>query len=142
MSRVALINLSWGFFMIFMAACGGVFVALRASEAFISGPLTPQWEAVLQASSHGHTALFGIIHILLGLTIPYARSSPLHDRLKTFGVFAGSFAMGPLLLVRASLGPTLSTELNGILIGISLSCALLGILFHAIGLLRRVSLRG
>ena len=141
MSRVAMVNLAWGFFMIFMSGCGGAFVALRASEAFISGPITPQWETVLQASSHGHTALFGVIHILLGLTITYARSSLSHDRLKSCAIFAGSFAMGPLLLIRASLGPTLSTELNGMLMGVALSCALLGILFHAIGLLRRVSFR-
>jgi hypothetical protein len=142
MSRVGLLNLAWGFFMIFMAACGGAFVALRTAENFISGTLAPQWEAVLQASSHGHTALFGVIHILLGLTIPYARSSIRHDQLKSLGILAGSFAMGPLLLIRASLGPTLSTELNGVMVGVALSMALLGILFHAIGLLRRVSLRG
>ena len=128
--------------MIFVAACGGAFVALRTSETFISGTLTPQWEAVLQASSHGHTALFGVIQILLGLTMPYARSSKMIDQLKSLAIFSGSFAMGPLLLIRASLGPTLSTELNGVLIGVCLSLALFGILWHLIGLLARVSFRG
>ena len=142
MSRIGIANLTWGFFMIFTAACGGVFVALRASEVFISGYVPPTWESVLHASSHGHTSLFGMIHILFGLTIPYAAAGYRENLMKTIGLLAGSFAMGPLMLVRASLGPTLSTELNGILIGAALSCALLAIFYHVIGLARKLAVRG
>ena len=142
MSRIGLVNLSWGFLLIFMAACGGAFVAVQATNNFVAGVATPGWQSVLQASSHGHTSLFGIIHILLGLTLSYSQASSRENILKTVGLFAGSFAMGPLMLIRAALGPTVSTEVNGMLIGVGLSCALVAILYHAIGLMRRVAVRG
>jgi hypothetical protein len=142
MSRIGLVNLSWGFLLIFMAACGGAFVAVQATNHFVSGVATPEWQSVLQASSHGHTSLFGVIHILLGLTLSYSQASSRENILKTVGLFAGSFAMGPLMLIRAALGPTVSTEVNGLFIGVGLSCALVAILYHAIGLMRRVAVRG
>lgn len=141
MSRIALLNMAWGFLLIFMAACGGAFVALNATDQFMAGAVAPQWQSMLQASSHGHTSLFGIIHILLGLTLGYSKATPRENIVKSVGLFAGSFAMGPLLLIRAALGPTLSTEVNGILIGVGLSGALAAILFHAVGLSRRVVVR-
>jgi hypothetical protein len=142
MRRIALLNLVIGFFLIFMAACGGAFVALRLTESYLNGVASPGWEAALQASSHGHTSLFGIIHILIGLTMPYSRSSDQIESLKTFGIFCGSMAMGPLLLVRAALGPTSSTEWSGLIVGTCLSLALAAILFHALSLLRRFLQRG
>ena len=142
MPRISLVNFAWGFFLIFVAACGGAFVALQATESFISNQTSPAWESILQASSHGHTSLFGMIHILLGLTMPYAKASRRENLIKTIGLCAGSVAMGPLLLVRAALGPTLSTELNGLMIGAGLSCALVSILYHTIGLMRQIAVRG
>ena len=133
--------MAWGFLLIFMAACGGAFVALNATDQFMAGTVAPQWQSMLQASSHGHTSLFGVIHILLGLTLSYSKATPRENIIKSVGLFAGSFAMGPLLLIRAALGPTLSTEVNGILIGVGLSGALAAILFHAVGLSRRVVVR-
>lgn len=141
MTRVSLLNMAWGFTLIFMAACGGVFVALNTTEMFISGPVQPEWQALLQTASHGHLTLFGMIHILLGLTIPYTRSSPLENRIKSIGVGLGSLAMGPLLLIRGILGPTLSTELNGVLIGVCLSCALCAIAYHALGIFLKIGKR-
>ncbi len=141
MSRIALINMAWGFVLIFVAACGGVFVALSSTEAFINGPVVPQWQALLQTASHGHVSLFGVIHVLLGLTMPYTRASKFENRLKSAGVALGSMAMGPLLLIRGALGPTLSTELNGLLIGVCLSCALFAIAYHALGLTLKIAQR-
>lgn len=141
MSRIALVNMAWGFVLIFVAACGGVFVALSSTESFINGPGTPQWHSLLQTASHGHVSLFGVIHVLLGLTMPYTRASKFENRLKTAGVALGSMAMGPLLLIRGALGPTLSTELNGLLIGICLSCALFAIAYHALGLTLKIGQR-
>jgi uncharacterized membrane protein len=141
MSRLGLLNMAWGFLLIFMAACGGAFVALNATDQFMAGTVAPQWQSMLQASSHGHTSLFGVLHILLGLTLSYSKATPRENIIKSVGLFAGSFAMGPLLLIRAALGPTLSTEVNGILIGVGLSGALAAILFHAVGLSRRVVVR-
>lgn len=134
-------NMAWGFTLIFVAACGGVFIALNTTESFIRGPVQPEWQALLQTASHGHLTLFGVIHVLLGLTIPYTRSSVFENRLKSIGVGLGSLAMGPLLLVRAVMGPTLSTELNGVLIGVCLSCALFAIAYHALGLVLKIGKR-
>jgi hypothetical protein len=141
MSRIALVNMAWGFVLIFVAACGGVFVALSTTEGFINGPVVPQWQSLLQTASHGHVTLFGVIHVLLGLTLPYTRSSKFENRLKSAGVALGALAMGPLLLIRGALGPTLSTELNGLLIGICLSCALFAIAYHALGLTLKINQR-
>ena len=138
MSRMALINITWGFFLIFVAACGGVFVALETTQAFVHGALTPRWEALLQTASHGHVSLFGVIHVLLGLTLSYTRASVFENKLKTLGVALGSLAMGPFLLIRGALGPTLSTEFNGVVIGVCLSCALFAIAYHALGLFLRL----
>jgi hypothetical protein len=137
MRRIAILNLAFGFGLIFVAACGGAFVALKSTESYLQGVTSPQWETMLQASSHGHTNLFGVIHILLGLTLPYTRSTLLLDRLKTFALMAGSLAMGPLLLVRAHLGPSLSTDGIGLVIGTCLTLALAAILAHTLGLFSR-----
>jgi hypothetical protein len=142
MSRTGLANMAWGFFMIFVAACGGVFVALRLTETFLVSDFTPSWESVLRTSSHGHTALFGTIHVLLGLTLPYDGRTERVRKLKTIGLFLGSLAMGPLMLIRAALGPTLSTEINGLAIGVCLSCALIAVLAHCVDLTRRIVMRG
>ena len=142
MSRISIFNMAWGFFLLFVAACGGVFVALRLTEAFVGQNLSPTWQSVLETSSHGHTSLFGIIHILLGLTIPYDGQTQRVRNLKTCALLCGSVAMGPLMLARASLGPTLSTEWNGLVIGVALSLALFGLLFNSIDLFRRIAVRG
>jgi hypothetical protein len=142
MSRIGLANMAWGFFMIFVAACGGAFVALRLTETFMAANFTPRWESVLQTSSHGHTALFGTIHVLLGLTLPYDGRHRKVQTFKSLGLLLGSLAMGPLMLIRASLGPTLSTEFNGLLIGFCLSCALIAVLTHCVDLTRRIVMRG
>jgi hypothetical protein len=142
MSRIGLANMAWGFFLIFTAACGGVFIALRLTETFmINAQATPAWDAILQTSSHGHTALFGSIHVLFGLTLPYDGRTLLVKKLKSFGLLMGSVAMGPLMLIRAAIGPTLSTEVNGIALGSCLSLALIAILSHSVDLTRRVVVR-
>ena len=141
MSRIGLLNMAWGFLLIFMAACGGAFVAINATDQFMAGTMAPQWQSMLQASSHGHTSLFGVIHILLGLTLNYSDATLRQNIIKSAALFAGSFAMGPRLLIRAALGPTLSTEVNGILIGVGLSGALAAILLHSIGLFHRIAVR-
>lgn len=141
MRRIAIFNLAFGFSLIFVAASGGAFVALQSTEAYLQGVVAPSWRSLLQASSHGHTNLFGVLHVLLGLTMPYARSTVAVDRLKTFGLLTGSLAMGPLLLVRAALGPAISMDGLGIVIGSCLTLALAALLSHTIGLFRRLNER-
>ena len=142
LSRVALANMTWGFFLLFVAACGGAFVALHLTEAFMSQNVAPNWQSTLQTSSHGHTSLFGIIHVLLGLTIPYDGQTNKIRVLKSIALFCGSFAMGPLMLMRSAFGPAASTSWTGILVGVALAVALFGVLSHSVDLFRRLAFRG
>ena len=58
-----------------MAEAGG-FVAFDITEAFLKNKnLLDCWQNVLLASSHGHTNLFTMIHIIFGLTVVYIRAS-------------------------------------------------------------------
>jgi hypothetical protein len=123
-----------GFSLIFIAASGGAFIALDTNYRFLEGNPVPAWREVLQTSSHGHTSLFGMIHILLGLTLPYSK---LHLRLKIFqtiGIGAGSLALGPMMLIRASSGPSSEFQVSGLMIGLMLSLALASICIHVYGL--------
>ena len=138
MRRIAILNMAIGFLLVFVAACGGVFVALNSTEAHLQGAQIPTWRLLLQASSHGHTNLFGVIHVLVGLTMSYCRSSFFLDKLKTAGLLAGSIAMGPLLLFRAASGPSVSNDSLGIVIGTCLVLALTAILAHMLGLFSRL----
>ena len=134
MQRVGLINIIIGFALVFLAACGGAFVAVDTTYRFLEGQHAAGWAQVLQTSSHGHTSLFGLIHIAVGLTMPYSRLTSPQKAVQTLLLSGGALAMGPGMLLRASYGPTSSFEWNGMIIGGLLSAALLSILLHIVGL--------
>lgn len=134
MQRLGILNMFIGFALIFVAASAGAFVAVDATHRFLDGNSVASWRDMLQASSHGHTTLFGLIHTLFGLTLPYSVLSSRLKKLQTAGIFCGAFAMGPMMMIRAALGPTPTFEWNGLLIGGLLSCALFAIAGHAYGL--------
>lgn len=141
MQRIGILNMFIGFTLIFVAASAGAFVAVDATHRFLDGTTVASWRDMLQASSHGHTTLFGLIHILFGLTIPYS-TLPIHfKKIQTAGLFCGALAMGPMMMVRAALGPTPTFEWNGLLIGTLLSLALFAIAGHAYGLLAKFMAR-
>lgn len=143
MPRVALLNLVIGFTVLFVAAAGGAFVANDLSEAFLRDhELLNSWNAVLQRSAHGHTNLFGMLHICFGLTIPYSIFSDRIKKLQTWGLAAGTFAMGPLMIVRSSLPPTEGLDVMSVVIGIFLSAALAMLFSHSCGLLGKYMKRG
>jgi hypothetical protein len=127
-----------GFTVLFFAACAGAFVSFDMTEAFLKDPsLLNSWRATLEASAHGHSNLFAMLHVLLGLTLPY---SPLSSRIKAYqtgGLFAGVIAMGPLMMIRASYGPSASLEGMGLVIGAFLSLALLTLASHSAALIYR-----
>jgi hypothetical protein len=136
MHRLALINFIIGFSVLFLAAAAGAFIANDLSEAFIRDrELLNSWNAVLTRSAHGHTNLFGMLHICFGLTIPYSVFSVRIKKLQTFGLIAGTFAMGPLMMLRASTPPSEGVDVTAILIGCCLSLALATIFSHTCGLL-------
>ncbi len=138
MSRLSILNMAIGFIVIFFAACAGAFVSFDMTQAFLKDPsLLHSWQTTLLASAHGHSNLFGLLHIGLGLTFPY---SPLPLKFKawqTAGLFAGVVAMGPLMMVRASYGASDSLEGIGLVIGAFLSLSLLTLASHAAALVYR-----
>jgi hypothetical protein len=142
MPKIGLINMLIGFCTLFIAASAGAFISFDLTQAFLKDPaLLHVWEITLMKSAHGHTNLFGILHITLGLTLPY---SPWPEKWKvaqTIGLFAGVIAMGPLMMIRAYLGPTDSFEPVGLFIGACLSLALLAIASHAAGLAFKIMKR-
>ncbi|MCX6126581.1 MAG: hypothetical protein NTV34_17755 [Proteobacteria bacterium] len=135
MPRIGLFNMTFGFLLIFLAASGGAFVAVNATQRFLEGEMAARWGEVLQASSHGHTALFGLIHILFGLTLPYSFLSQKIKILQTMGIAFGALAMGPMMLARSAFGPTNSFEVIGVMLGVMLSLALCAICIHVYGLM-------
>ena len=135
MPRIGLFNMTLGFLLIFLAASGGAFVAVNATHRFLEGEIAARWGEVLQASSHGHTSLFGLIHILFGLTLPYSMLSQKTKVLQTVGIAFGALAMGPMMLVRSAFGPSSSYEGVGVVLGVMLSVALGAICIHVYGLM-------
>lgn len=140
MPRLGLLNIVIGFFTLFVAACAGAFISFDMTQFFLKDPAQlGSWEITLLKSAHGHTNLFGILHILFGLTLPYSPCSTKIKIAQTCGFFAGVLAMGPLMMIRASFGPTDSLEGVGLLIGAGLSLALLALASHGAALLYKLT---
>lgn len=139
MPRLNILNMAIGFFVLFFAAAAGAFVSFDMTEAFLKDTaMLNSWQATLLASAHGHSNLFGILHIALGLTFPYSLLAHKWKVLQTAGLFAGVIAMGPLMMIRSSYGPTPSLEGMGLVIGAFLSLSLLTLASHAGALVYRV----
>jgi hypothetical protein len=139
MPRIALWNLFFGFTLICFAAAAGALVANDLTNSFVDAmeatrPAARDWMMTLQASAHGHSNLFGMLHIATGLTMPYARQNHTTRSLVTAGLTLGSIAMGPLMIWRSMIPPARDIDANGILIGICLSFALGALATHAAGL--------
>ncbi|MBC7658827.1 MAG: hypothetical protein H7249_03885 [Chitinophagaceae bacterium] len=135
MSRLSLLNMAIGFTVLFFAACAGAFVSFDMTEAYLKDVTQLHtWQATLLASAHGHTNLFGTLHIALGLTFPYSQLSSKIKAWQTAGLFAGVIAMGPLMMARASYGPSESLEGMGLAIGVLLSLSLLTLASHSVAL--------
>ncbi len=135
MARLNILNMAIGFIVLFIAACAGAFVSFDMTQAFLKD--TSQlstWQTTLLQSAHGHTNLFGLLHIVFGLTAPYSALSPKIKAWQTAGLFAGVIAMGPLLMIRASYAPSNSFEGIGLVIGALLSASLLALASHAAAL--------
>jgi hypothetical protein len=138
MSRLGLLNIALGFVILFFAACAGAFVSFDLTEAYLRDiAQLHTWRTVLLSSAHGHTNLFGMLHIALGLTLPYSPLTQKHKAWQTCGLLAGVVAMGPLLMIRSAWGPSESLEGIGLAIGALLSLALLTLGSHAAALLYR-----
>jgi len=138
MSKVSLLNLIIGFVVIFISASAGSFIVQDLTDGFLKDPsILTSWQTSVLKSAHGHTNLFGMLHILMGLTFPYSVMNPSIKKLQTFGLFLGTLAMGPGMMLNAKWGPTEAITLTTLLIGLGLSLALISIAAHCLGLLMK-----
>lgn len=142
MSKLAIYNMAFGFWLLFLAAAAGAFIATDLTTGYVAeSGFRETWAMMLTKSAHGHTNLFAILHITFGLTVPYSTISFKWKIAQTFGLTCGSIAMGLGLLIRASKPPSNETDLVGICVGILLSAALAAIFTHATGLTAKVMRR-
>ena len=136
MSRLGQLHMITGFWLIFIASCGGFFVADDHQKSLMQqrpGDLLAWW-MLLQSSAHGHTNLFGMLHILTGLTLPYSELSNGWKNLQFVGLAMGSFAMSVLMLVRSWRLPKPGVDSLGVVMGGMLAGALIAIILHIVGL--------
>jgi len=135
-SKIARWNMIIGFAVLVFAASGGFFLATEQTESFAAGSAAKStWWFAVATSAHGHTNLFGMIHILLGLTMAYSKAGPRVKLLQSIGVGLGTFTMSFLMLVRSLRPPESGRDFLGYLIGIMLSASLLALTSHVMGLL-------
>lgn len=139
MSRLGLVNILIGFTVLFLSASAGAFLANDITAAFLSDKeLLNSWQLTLLRSAHGHFNLFGIVHVLLGLTLPYSPWSLLVKKLQTLGFFLATLAIGPGLMVRAYIKPSSELDAMGLLVGLCLSLGLVTLLSHAAGIAYKI----
>ncbi|MEY4631965.1 MAG: hypothetical protein RIQ81_2085 [Pseudomonadota bacterium] len=136
MPRIALWNMFFGFLVVCIAAAAGPVIANELTNSFMTQLETGtaagrDWMLTLQSSAHGHMNLFGILHVITGVTMPHARQSHRIRLIVTSGLSAGVVAMGPLMLWRSYLQPARNIDASGIAIGVCLVAALLALVTHA-----------
>ena len=135
-SKLALINIIIGFWLIFIASSGGFFIADWQKNLVLNNKFIEllSWWGLIAKSSHGHTNLFGMLHILFGLTLEISTMRIIVKYLQTVAFFMGSLAMSVLLFIRSYHKPTFNEDVLSVIIGFLLSIYLLGILTHIIAL--------
>ncbi len=139
MPRLSILNMALGFTVLFLAASGGAFVSFDMTQAYLRDiSQLHTWEMDLMKSAHGHSNLFGILHIVLGLTLPYSPLPTKWKKLQTLFLFAGVLAMGPGMMLRAMAGPSDSFDPLGLCIGAGLSLSLACLGTHAAALFYRL----
>lgn len=136
MSIVGRWNLIFGFSAILFSACGGFFLATEQSRHFAENAVgDPSWWFALSSSAHGHTCLFGILHVLLGLTFAYSSLGSRFRLLQSICLGSGTFAMSALMIIRSLSKPAIDFDTLGVFIGLFLSLAILSLLIHVYSLL-------
>ena len=139
MPKISLINICFGFFLIFCASMGGFFLGQETKEIISQNSLDLlKWEILIYKSAHAHTNLFGMLHILFGITIPYSKLSLTFKKLQTLGLMLGSLSMSVIMFFRAKINPYMDSDYGGAVMGVFLTLALLSIGVHCIGLTYKI----
>lgn len=135
MSRLAILNMFIGFVAVSFATAGGFFVALEAEQLFKTKEFAiNNWHLTLMKSAHGHLNLYGYLHILFGVTLPYSRCPNKIKLVQTLGLAMGTLTMGLLVSLRAFQEVPKNQNLMGFLIGCLLFTSLISISVHCVGL--------
>jgi len=137
--HLKILNLLFGFFLIFLSSCGGFFIGLMTQLALTSDRLflsTPFY--LLQKSAHSHTNLFGLIHIAFALTLRDSKLSSRSKIYQTWGLFLGSLSMSLLMILRSLTLGTNVSELMKYFSIIFLCFYILAVFTHCYGLLLRL----
>lgn len=135
MPRIGIINMICGFALLCLASMAGAFIATEATQGFVSDPaILASWGYTLRKSSHAHTNLFGTLHILYGLTIPYSQMSSRVKIWQTIGLAAGSLGMSLGMIVRALVANPANEGGLDYLVGFALSLAMIALTVHVVGL--------
>lgn len=139
MPRISLVNFAIGFWTLFIAAASGAFIATDLTASYVAEQaINPTWNTVLLSSAHGHTNLFGLLHIAFGLTLPYSRLASRWQVLQSAGLFCGVLAMGPGMFLRSLHAPSADgTDTIGFVLGVLLSAALASLFSQAVALSSR-----
>ena len=129
-----------GFLWLSISAMAGPFLATDLTERYLAEIATvSDWLPVLASSAHGHLALFGLIQISFGITMPYSVFGEKIKKWQTSFLVLGVVGIGPCMLIRALAGPSSSYDLLGITIGVLLSAAMLALISHSTGLFLKYS---
>lgn len=140
MSRLAIFNGAFGFLWIALAAMAGSFVALDVTESFLNDTTALHtWQLTLMRSAHGHSNLFGLLHIAFATTLSWSRFSSRIKLWQTAGLILGSVAMGPVMVLRSYLDVPTSVDLMGITVGVLLTAALVSVASHSYALFARLA---
>lgn len=144
MPKISIFNFILGFALLFLSSAGGAFLGnLSTFGIFSDKALLSSWLYILLKSAHAHTNLFGMIHILFGLTAPYsfAYRHRFILKLQTLGFASGSFAMSALMCVRAFFpleSASLVTDTLTIITGFCLTLWLMSLVSHIIFLAKKL----
>ena len=139
MPRLSILNFVIGFCVLGLSSASGVFLANDITAGFIKDPaILNGWELSLHRSAHGHTNLFGMLHVLMGLTFPYSVLGASAKKFQTMGLAAGTAAMSIGLFIKGLRAPNFDPTVLDVGIGIALSLALLAVGMHIFGLTARL----
>lgn len=123
-----------------LAAMAGSFIAIDITESYLNDLASLQsWQLTLMRSAHGHSNLFGMLHVAFATTLAWSRFSPRIKLWQTIGLLMGSLAMGPVMVVRSYLAVPTGIDLMGICVGVLLTGALLAVASHSYALFVRLA---
>lgn len=130
-----------GFLVIFFSASAGPFLSYYVLDGFIlDEKILSSWELWLLRSAHAHTALFGLLQVVFGLTLPYSRISNSFKNWQTIGITCGILAMAIVLPLKSFIIPSNEIHIIDIVFGTLISLFYLAIATHVMGLVMRKNL--